>query len=68
MSSSMKKLDARAMVIVVTLCLLWGLAQTSIKVANRGVSPIFQAAVRSITATLLVALCFTGIALSSTAW
>lgn len=56
MSSSMKKLDARAMVIVVTLCLLWGLAQTSIKVANRGVSPIFQAAVRSITATLLVAL------------
>ena len=55
MSSSPKKLDVRAMVIVVTLCFLWGLAQTSIKVANRGVSPIFQAAVRSITATLLVA-------------
>jgi len=44
------------MTIVVTLCLLWGLAQVSIKVANRGVSPIFQAAVRSIVAAILVAV------------
>jgi drug/metabolite transporter (DMT)-like permease len=44
------------MAIVVGLCLLWGLAQVSIKVANRGVSPIFQAAVRSVTAAVLVAL------------
>ncbi len=44
------------MAIVVGLCLLWGLAQVSIKVANRGVSPIFQAAVRSVMAALLVAL------------
>ncbi len=44
------------MAIVVSLCFLWGMAQASIKVANRGVSPIFQAAVRSILATLLVAL------------
>jgi drug/metabolite transporter (DMT)-like permease len=40
----------------VTLCCLWGLSQVSIKVANRGVSPIFQAAVRSIIAASLVAL------------
>ena len=41
---------------VVGLCFLWGLSQVSIKVANRGVSPIFQAAVRSIIAASLVAL------------
>lgn len=44
------------MAIVVTLCFLWGMGQVSIKVANRGVSPIFQAAVRSLVAALLVAL------------
>ena len=44
------------MAIVVTLCFLWGMGQVSIKVANRGVSPIFQAALRSVVATLLVAL------------
>ena len=44
------------MAIVVTLCFLWGMGQVSIKVANRGVSPIFQAAVRSVVAALLVAL------------
>jgi drug/metabolite transporter (DMT)-like permease len=49
-------LDSRAIAIVVTLCLLWGLSQVSIKVANRGVSPLFQAAVRSIVSVSLVAL------------
>jgi drug/metabolite transporter (DMT)-like permease len=56
MSLSKKSLDGRAMTIVVTLCFLWGLGQVSIKAANDGVSPFFQAAVRSVTATLLVAL------------
>jgi drug/metabolite transporter (DMT)-like permease len=55
-SLSRKGLDARAMASVISLCFLWGLGQVSIKVANRGVSPIFQAAVRSIAAALLVAL------------
>jgi drug/metabolite transporter (DMT)-like permease len=55
-SLSKKSLDGRAMVIVVTLCFLWGMGQVSIKVANRGVSPIFQAALRSVVAALLVAL------------
>ncbi len=49
-------LDGRAMAIVVALCFLWGMGQVSIKVANRGVSPIFQAAVRSTMAALLVAV------------
>jgi drug/metabolite transporter (DMT)-like permease len=44
------------MAIVVSLCFLWGMGQVSIKLANRGVSPIFQAALRSVVAALLVAL------------
>jgi len=55
-SLSKKSLDGRAMTVVVSLCFLWGMSQVSIKVANRGVSPIFQAAVRSVVAALLVAL------------
>ena len=56
MSLSKKIMDGRAVAIVVCLCLLWGMSQVSIKVANRGVSPMFQAAVRSIVAALLAAL------------
>lgn len=56
MHPAKRTLDGRAMAILVTLCFLWGLSQVSIKYANRGVSPIFQAAVRSIAASLLVAL------------
>jgi len=55
-SLSQKSLDVRAMAIVVSLCFLWGMGQVSIKLANRGVSPIFQAALRSVVAALLVAL------------
>jgi drug/metabolite transporter (DMT)-like permease len=55
-SLSKKSLDGRAMAFVVTLCFLWGMGQVSIKVANRGASPIFQAALRSVVAALLVAL------------
>jgi len=54
--TSKRALDGRAIAIVVSLCLLWGLSQVSIKVANRGVSPLFQAAVRSIISASLVVL------------
>ena len=56
MPTSKRALDGRAIAIVVSLCLLWGLSQVSIKVANRGVSPLFQAAVRSIISASLVVL------------
>ena len=46
MSLLRKALDGRAMVIVVSLCFLWGMNQVAVKVANLGVSPIFQAALR----------------------
>jgi drug/metabolite transporter (DMT)-like permease len=51
-----RALDGQAIATVIGLCLLWGLSQVSIKVANQGVSPIFQAAVRSIIAASLLAL------------
>ncbi|HSC72112.1 MAG TPA: DMT family transporter [Candidatus Methylomirabilis sp.] len=54
MSHLRKALDGRAMLIVVGLCFLWGLNQVAVKVANRGVSPIFQAALRSLVAASLV--------------
>ncbi len=56
MPTSKRALDAQAIAAVIGLCLLWGLSQVSIKVANSGVSPIFQAAVRSIIAASLLAL------------
>ena len=56
MPTPKRVLDAHAIAAVIGLCLLWGLSQVSIKVANRGVSPIFQAAVRSLIAAALLAL------------
>jgi drug/metabolite transporter (DMT)-like permease len=54
LSTSKRALDAHAITAVIGLCLLWGLSQVSIKAANSGVSPIFQAAVRSIIAASLL--------------
>ncbi len=51
-----RSLDGWAVAAVVCLCFLWGLSQVSVRVANRGVSPIFQAAVRSVVAGALVAV------------
>lgn len=36
------------------LCMIWGLGQVATKVGNTGISPIWQAALRSIGATLLL--------------
>lgn len=55
MRTSKRALDTTAVATVIGLCLLWGLSQVSIRVANQGVSPIFQAAVRSVVAGVLVA-------------
>jgi len=38
----------------VLLCAVWGLQQVAIKLANAGISPIWQAGLRSIGATLMV--------------
>ncbi len=47
-------LDRLAMGLMVILCAMWGLQQVAIKVANAGISPIWQAGLRSIGATVLV--------------
>lgn len=49
-------LDLTAILLLVVLCASWGLQQITIKVANNGVSPVFQAAIRSWGAALLVFL------------
>jgi drug/metabolite transporter (DMT)-like permease len=47
-------LDRAAMGLLVVLCASWGLNQVAVKVANDGISPVFQAALRSIgSGTLL---------------
>ena len=48
------QLDRLAIVMMVVLCTIWGLQQAAIKVANAGISPLWQAGLRSLGATLLV--------------
>ena len=48
------RLDLVAMVVLVVLCASWGLQQVTIKLANRGISPLMQAGIRSLGATVLV--------------
>ena len=50
-----RPLDAMAAVIVVMLCLSWGLNQVAAKLAIHDIPPLTQAAVRSIVAALLIA-------------
>lgn len=47
-------LDLTAMMILLVLCVSWGLQQVAIKVANRGISPLFQAGIRSVGATAFI--------------
>jgi drug/metabolite transporter (DMT)-like permease len=47
-------LDSTAVGLMLVLAMLWGLQQVAIKLALTGASPVAQAAVRSIVATLLL--------------
>lgn len=49
-------LDLTAILLLFVLCASWGLQQITIKVANAGVSPVFQASIRSVGAAVLVFL------------
>ncbi|MEE4604496.1 MAG: DMT family transporter [Desulfobacteraceae bacterium] len=48
------RIDFAAMAILVVLCASWGLQQVAIKVANQGISPILQASMRSVGASILL--------------
>lgn len=47
-------LDRFAIGLMVLLCTIWGIQQVTIKLANAGISPVWQAGLRSIGATVLV--------------
>jgi drug/metabolite transporter (DMT)-like permease len=61
------RVDAFAASTLVGLCLIWGLSQVAVKVANLGLQPVFQGGVRSLLGTVLVILwCrFRGISLTT---
>jgi len=51
-----RPLDALAVVAMVVLCLSWGFNQVSVKLAIPDIPPLMQGAIRSLGATLIVAL------------
>lgn len=52
--SERKPADALAVSMMIVLCMCWGFQQITIKVAAAGISPIMQAGLRSIIATVLL--------------
>ena len=48
------ELDRLAIGFMVVLCSIWGLQQVAIKLASAGISPVWQAGLRSIGATVIV--------------
>ncbi|HRP67115.1 MAG TPA: DMT family transporter [Thauera sp.] len=48
------ELDRFAIGLMVILCMTWGLQQVAVKVASAGISPLWQAGLRSLGAALLV--------------
>lgn len=46
------KLDARAVIILTALCLIWGFNAVAMKYATEGIAPIFCAGLRSLIATI----------------
>ncbi len=50
------ELDRVAIGLMLLFCTIWGLQQVAIKVASTGISPLWQAGLRSIGATLIVLL------------
>jgi drug/metabolite transporter (DMT)-like permease len=51
-----RPLDASAIALTVMLCLSWGFNQVSVKLAIHDIPPLLQGTIRSIGATILVAL------------
>lgn len=54
MSSNKTELDGMAVLLLLVLCASWGLQQVSIKLILNDVSPVMQAAIRSIGASALL--------------
>jgi len=54
MAGARKPVDLLAVSLMVLLCMAWGFQQVTIKIAAAGISPIMQAGLRSIIATVLL--------------
>lgn len=54
MPTERKPADALAVSVMIVLCMCWGFQQITIKIASAGISPIMQAGLRSIIATVLL--------------
>lgn len=54
MPPNRSELDRLAMVLMVVLCTVWGVQGVAVKLANAGISPLWQSGLRSLGATLLV--------------
>jgi len=54
------KLDARAVVTLTLLCLIWGLNAVAMKYATDGIAPIFCAGLRSLIATICLIIWMAG--------
>ena len=49
-----RAIDATAVICLVVCCAAWGVNQVAIKVANQGISPLFQAGIRCAIAAMLL--------------
>jgi drug/metabolite transporter (DMT)-like permease len=47
-------LDLTAILVLLVLCVSWGLQQVTVKIANQGISPIWQSGLRSIGSAILL--------------
>ena len=54
MFTARKPADLLAVSMMIVLCMCWGFQQITIKIASAGISPIMQAGLRSIIATVLL--------------
>ncbi len=54
MNADRKTLDARAVSVMVLLCLIWGAGHVAAKVTGEGISMVFQAGARSLVAAILL--------------
>ena len=59
-AKSHDKLDARAVVVLTLLCLIWGLNAVAMKYATEGIAPIFCAGLRSVMATICLIIWMAG--------
>jgi drug/metabolite transporter (DMT)-like permease len=60
MTVTRDKLDARAVIILTVLCLIWGLNAVAMKYATEGIAPIFCAGLRSVIATVCLVIWMAG--------